>query len=402
MNRPVLAVSEINSYIKTLMDHDMILSNVFVKGEISNFKLHYSGHMYLTLKDKDGVIRAVMFKSAGFRLKFKPENGMKVIVQGRVTVYERDGQYQLYIENMQPDGIGALHIAFEQLKNKLKEEGLFDEERKKRLPQYPKRIGVVTSPTGAAVRDILNILKRRYPSAEVLIYPVLVQGEQACEQIAQAVGYFNEKRSADVIIVGRGGGSIEELWPFNEEVVARSIAQSAIPVVSAVGHETDFTISDFVADLRAPTPSAAAEIVVPAQFELRDKIVHLKSRLVYSFNKKIENNRLILKGLLQSPAFKNPMDKINENRLLIDEMGKNLTKNIVLRIDNNKKQLGLLSEKLNTLSPLAVLARGYAIAKKEDGNVIRSVQNVQEDDKINVRVNDGYMQCTVDKVYRRM
>lgn len=398
MNRPILSITEVNNYIKTLMDHDMVLYNILIKGEISNFKLHYSGHMYLTLKDEQSVIRAVMFKSAAMRLKFKPENGMKIIAKGRVTVYERDGQFQLYIEDMQPDGVGALHIAFEQLKNRLQAEGLFDESRKKALPLFPKKIGIVTSPTGAAVRDILNVLKRRFPSAEICIFPVLVQGEQASGQIVQGIEYFNESNCVDVIIVGRGGGSIEELWAFNEEIVARSISNSCVPVISAVGHETDFTISDFVADLRAPTPSAAAEIAVPSQFEIRDRIHHLETRLIYSSNKRIQNNRLILKNFLQSPAFKNPTDKINDSRLLIDEIGKNLTRNISIRIGNRKKELGLLCEKLNVLSPLTVLARGYAIAKNESGKMIKSIYNVNCDDDINIRIQDGYVNCKVKSI----
>lgn len=377
------------------MDHDLLLFQLSIRGEISNFKLHYSGHMYFTLKDEQSTIRAVMFKSSNYKLKFKPENGMKVIAQGRISVYERDGQYQLYVENMQPDGIGALHIAFEQLKKKLEAEGLFDSERKKSLPKFPKRIGVVTSATGAAIRDILNVLKRRYPAAEVLLYPVLVQGEQACFEIVEGIQYFNDTKSVDVIITGRGGGSIEELWAFNEEIVARSIAASQIPVISAVGHETDFTIADFVSDVRAPTPSAAAELAVPSQYELRDKVQGLQSRLIYALNNRLESRRLKLERLMQSTAFRNPLDNISQSRLRLDEMGKDLLKNMLYQLKNQREQLASLCGKLDALSPLSVLSRGYAIVKTSDGQIIRTVHEVNEQQKIKVQLQDGEFQCTV-------
>ena len=377
------------------MDHDFLLFQLSIRGEISNFKLHYSGHMYFTLKDEQSTIRAVMFKSSNYKLKFKPENGMKVIAQGRISVYERDGQYQLYVENMQPDGIGALHIAFEQLKKKLEAEGLFDSERKKSLPKFPKRIGVVTSATGAAIRDILNVLKRRYPAAEVLLYPVLVQGEQACFEIVEGIQYFNDTKSVDVIITGRGGGSIEELWAFNEEIVARSIAASQIPVISAVGHETDFTIADFVSDVRAPTPSAAAELAVPSQYELRDKVQGLQSRLIYALNNRLESRRLKLERLMQSTAFRNPLDNISQSRLRLDEMGKDLLKNMLYQLKNQREQLASLCGKLDALSPLSVLSRGYAIVKTSDGQIIRTVHEVNEQQKIKVQLQDGEFQCTV-------
>jgi exodeoxyribonuclease VII large subunit len=398
MHKKVLSVSEINEYIKMLMDHDLVLYNVLVRGEISNFKLHYSGHMYLTLKDEHSIIRSVMFRSANAHLKFKPENGMKVIVQGRITVYPKDGQYQLYIEDMEPDGIGALHIAFEQLKLKLQNEGLFDETRKKRIPQYPKKIGVVTSPTGAAIRDILNVLKRRFPSAEVKIYPVRVQGEQACYQIVEGIEYFNIQKNVDVIIVGRGGGSIEELWAFNEEIVARSIAASVVPVISAVGHETDFTIADFVSDLRAPTPSAAAEVVVPSQYELKDKINSLQNRLLYSFNNGLENRRLKLKNLTSVSSFLNPMDKIYQNRLLIDELNKSLAKNMLLQIKKRREAFESICGKLDILSPLAILSRGYAITEGEDNRIICSITDIKSGERIKVRLADGNIYCKTEKI----
>lgn len=396
MNRPILTVSEINGYIKTLMDHDMVLNDVLIRGEISNFKHHYSGHMYLTLKDDQSVIKAVMFRGTNCMLKFNPEDGMKVIVQGRITVYERGGQYQLYIENMQPDGIGALHIAFEQLKSKLQEEGLFNEELKKPLPQYPGKIGVVTSSTGAAIRDIIHVLRRRFPYAEVLIYPVLVQGEQACHQIAEGIQYFNRENEVDIIITGRGGGSIEELWAFNEEIVARSIADCEIPVISAVGHETDFTIADFVADMRAPTPSAAAEIAVPSQMELRERIYHLESTLTYFMKRNIENQRVKLKHLIQASSFRNPLDEINQHRVLLDVLSKNLIYYMSTRLRTRRQKFSTLCEKLNTLSPLGVLSRGYAIVKREENQLLKSIKDVVPGEKIDIQVSDGNVYCIVE------
>jgi len=398
--KSVLTVSEVNSYIKTMMDHDMLLYNIYIRGEISNFKPHHSGHFYLTLKDEISSIRAVMFRSANIRLRFRPENGMKVIAQGRITVYERDGQYQLYINEMQPDGIGALHLAFEQLKGKLQQEGLFAPEKKKPLPAYPERIGVVTSPTGAAIRDILNILRRRYPQAKVFIYPVLVQGDQACYQIAEGIAYFNQTKSVDVIITGRGGGSIEELWAFNEEITARAIAASEIPVVSAVGHETDFTIADFVADLRAPTPSAAAELVAPSQYELRDKVNSLISRLYFAFNAGLENRRMYLNHLVQSASFRNPVDKINDKRILLDQLYRQLEKNMLYKMETLKKSFASLCGKMDALSPLAVLARGYAIVKNEQSNIIKSIHNVKAGEKIDVQFSDGNVLCRVDEIIK--
>ncbi len=398
MSRQILSISEINSYIKVLMDHDMTLNNVLLKGEISNFKHHYSGHMYLTLKDDKSVIKAVMFRGSNQTLKFKPEDGMKVIVQGRISVYERGGQYQLYIEQMQPDGVGALHIAFEQLKNKLMKEGLFDQSMKKDLPQYPQVIGVVTSATGAAIRDILNVLGRRFPRAEVLIYPVLVQGEQASYQIVEGIHYFNRERKVDLIITGRGGGSIEELWAFNEEIVARCIAASDVPVISGVGHETDFTIADFVADMRAPTPSAAAELAVPSQYELKNKLNHYHSRLMYLMNQEIESKRVKMNNLKQSSYFRNPMDKINQHRLMLDTLNKNLYNNITRQIVNKKESFATLCGKLDALSPLAVLSRGYAIAKKMDHKVLKSVHEVKVDEQIDIQLSDGNIFCRVEGV----
>ena len=350
----------------------------------------------MSLKDETSVIRAVMFRYAASKLKFVPENGMKVIVRGKVSVYERDGQYQVYIESMEQDGQGARYLAFEKLKAKLLSEGLFDTKYKKPLPKYPKKIGVVTAPTGAAIRDILNILSRRFKFSDVVLYPVLVQGENAAKSIVSAIEYFNEKNETDVLIVGRGGGSIEDLWAFNEEIVARAIFNSHIPIVSAVGHEIDFTISDFVADLRAPTPSAAAELVVPDQKELMDKFGNVYIRLNNCIKRYMENQRLNLKYYSDRPYFKNPTLKINEQRMYLDSLVKdieNLSNNI---LSNKKKLFGIAVSKLEGLSPLGTLSRGFSLAFSENGELIKSVNDVKVNDKIDIRLKDGVINTTVN------
>lgn len=396
IEKQVLTVTQVNLYIKEMLSRDDVLSHITIKGEISNFKAHSSGHMYMSLKDETGVIRAVMFRSAAGRLQFRPENGMKVIASGRVSVYERDGQYQLYIEFMQQDGLGDLHIAFEKLKQKLSAEGLFDPKHKKPLPKYPKRIGVITAPTGAAIRDILNILSRRFKYADVVLYPVLVQGENAAMSIAVALKYFNENNAADVLIVGRGGGSIEDLWAFNEEIVARAIYDSRIPVISAVGHEVDFTISDFVADLRAPTPSAAAELVVPSQEELKDKFNNVYGRLYSCAGRILEKNRLRLRLLTEKPVLKTPERSLDERRLYIDGLY-NRFENAYKNILKEKEQaLKLNASKLDGLSPLSVLSRGFSVTKDEGGRVVKSVGQVKKGDKISVVVSDGEIKASVE------
>ncbi len=362
-------VSQLNKFIKQMLDNTPILNNIWIKGEISNLKLHYSGHYYLTLKDEGGVLKAVMFKSSTSKLSFVPENGTKVLARGRVSVYERDGSYQLYIEEMQPDGVGSLHIAYEQLKAKLEAEGLFRDEYKKPLPKYPSKIGVITATTGAAIRDIINVLSRRYPSAKVIIYPSLVQGNGASANICEGIKYFNDKNLVDVMIVGRGGGSIEDLWAFNEEPTARAIFQSNIPIVSAVGHETDFTIADFVADMRAPTPSAAAEIIVPSSYELIDKINSLKSRIVYT----VLNYIKLKKGVVDSLVPKNPKTKLADTRIFVDDLTKHLVRNMNLIVAKKSDTLKAIAGKLDAISPLAVLGRGYSIARNNDGKVIKSI-----------------------------
>lgn len=395
----VLSVTEINKYIKEVVSRDLVLSNLWVKGEISNYKYHYSGHMYFTIKDSSSVLKCVMFRTQNTKLKFVPENGMKVIVKGYVSVFERDGQYQLYAEEMQPDGIGNLHMAFEQLKRKLEEEGLFDTKYKKKLPVLPRRLGIVTSSTGAVIRDIINVLSRRFHNIELKVYPVAVQGGMAPGQIARAIQKLNELCCVDVIIIARGGGSLEELWAFNEEIVARSIFKSEIPVISAVGHETDYTIADFVADVRAPTPSAAAEIVIAEKSILQDRISNLRKRLVISLEGNISKSKAKLEKIENSTAFKQPYDRVYQERLRLDMLNKYIIKELKINRKRFEARLQLLAGKLDALSPLTILARGYSIVKvKDTGTVIKSVSGVKKDDSIEINISDGILKCTVDDV----
>jgi len=398
-NNYVLSVTETNKYLKELISRDMILSKLWVKGEISNYKYHHSGHMYFTLKDENSIIKCVMFKGNASVLRFVPENGMKVIIRGYISVFERDGQYQLYAEEMQPDGLGSLHLAFEQLKKKLEEEGLFDTKYKKSIPYLPRAIGVVTSSTGSVIRDIINVTGRRYPNVELKIFPVAVQGELAARQVAEAIKRLNEFKLVDVIIIARGGGSLEELWAFNEERVARSIFVSEIPIISAVGHETDFTIADFVADLRAPTPSAAAEIVVPELSVLKDKIFDLKVRLKNALKNKLIMKRSRLTETMASIVFRQPYDLVYQERMKLDILNKEMYRAIIKRKDKACSDLGMLTMKLNALSPLAILARGYGIVKLlETERVLKSTAGIKSGDKIKVFLSDGNMNCTVDEI----
>jgi len=395
----ILTVSEVNKYIKDMISRDGILSGLWVKGEISNFKNHYSGHFYFSLKDEKSVLKCVMFRSNASLLPFVPEDGMKVIIRGYVSVFERDGQYQLYAEEIQPDGIGALYIAFEKLKKKLEAEGLFDAAKKKKLPYLPKAIGVVTSSTGAVIRDIINVLSRRFYNFNLKLYPVQVQGEQAAGQIAAAVRRFNELENVDVIIVARGGGSLEDLWPFNEEIVARSIYESRIPVISAVGHETDFTIADFVADVRAPTPSAAAELVMPERAVVENRLDSLKLRLRNAVMKKTAMERLLLRKIEGSVAFRQPLNKIYQERMLLDVQKKYMQKALSALNTNYRNKLSLLAATLDTLSPLKSLARGYSITKsKKDGSLVRSVHAVSIGDRLEINLMDGRLGCTVESI----
>ena len=387
--RQALSVTQVNLYIKDVISRDDLLCDVLVKGELSNFKAHSSGHMYMSLKDEGGVMRAVMFRSAAAKLSFKPQNGMKVIARGRISVYERDGQYQLYIENMQQEGQGDLYVAFEQLKAKLMSEGLFAPEHKKKLPKYPKKVGVVTAPTGAAIRDIINVLSRRFSYADIVLYPVLVQGENSAASIIEAIEYFNKTNTADVLIVGRGGGSIEDLWSFNEESVARAIYNSNIPIVSAVGHEIDFTISDFVADLRAPTPSAAAELVVPSQIELSEKFDNVYRRMFQQSMRVIEKGRMRVQQCEDRQAFKNPLRRLDDSKQYLDNISY-MFENACKRVISEKRtSLAENAARLDGLSPLGTLARGYSLSKDKGGNVIKSVSQVATGDVISVTVSDG-------------
>ncbi len=391
------SVSELNGYIKNIFENDRILSAISVKGEISNFTNHRSGHLYFSLKDETGQIRAVMFRSSAVRLKFVPENGMRVVVRGSVSVYTRDGSYQLYVNSIEPDGIGALYLAYEQLKEKLSLEGLFDEEHKKPLPKFPEKIGVITSPTGAAVRDIINVTKRRYPLAKIYIYPALVQGEGAVDSLIRALEYFEASRLVDVIIIGRGGGSIEDLWAFNSEKLARKIYAISTPIISAVGHETDFTICDFVADLRAPTPSAGAEIAVPDLRELIMRVDGSSERLSKALVRLAEQKRERLEKITESDIFKNPSFILVDKREAVYEAFGDISALFKLYFERKSTLLSLQAEKLNALSPLAVMDRGYSITEK-DGQRLSSVCTLKQKDIITVRLTDGTATAEVKDV----
>lgn len=395
----VISVSQLNRYVKSLLEGDANLTAVYIGGEISNFTNHYkSGHLYMSLKDEGAVVKAVMFRAYASKLAFRPENGMKVVVKARVSLYEKDGAFQIYIEEMQPDGVGALQVAFEQLKKKLAAEGLFDGARKKSLPRYPSRIGVITSPTGAAVRDILNILGRRYPLADVVFAPVLVQGEGAAPQLVDALRRFNEAQAADVLIIGRGGGSIEELWAFNEESVARAVAASRIPVISAVGHETDFTICDFAADLRAPTPSAAAELAVPDQQDLRRHLVQLYQNSRRAVGQRVLQAGQKLDAIRSKRCLATPLFYVEEQAMRLDYITRAFTGAACVQTVRAGQRLTAAASKLDALSPLKVLSRGYAIGYAGDGRVVKKTADVQPGDKAVWRLVDGAVHCTVDEV----
>lgn len=389
-----ISVSELNRYIKDRVAEDEFLNSVFVKGEISNFKHHYTGHMYFTLKDESSLIKCVMFKSSTATLNFTPKDGMKVLVLGSVAVYERDGVYQIYCKAMQEDGMGSLYKAYEELKSKLEKEGLFDESHKKKIPFMPKIIGVLTSNTGAVIRDIINVSTRRNPNVYIRLLPVPVQGTGAGEKIAKAIRTMNEKQLADVIIVARGGGSIEDLWPFNEEIVARAIYESDIPVISAVGHETDFTIADFVADLRAPTPSAAAELAVTDISKLEQNILLFQRRLKLALSRKTEFMRLRYEKCLNSRVFKEPLQKINEYYIRIDNLVKQLENSSIKKLKDSKLEATKLITRLDTLSPLKTLTRGYCIAEI-DGKVITSAKTLKKNMEIDIRFQDGNVNAKI-------
>lgn len=398
-NTLVLSVSQLNRYIKMNFDADENLANIFISGEISNFTNHYrTGHLYFTLKDDSAAVRAVMFNSSAKRLKFMPEDGMKVIARGRVSVYEASGQYQLYVDDMQPDGVGALNLAYEQLKEKLQKEGLFSELHKKPLPPYPEKVGVITSPTGAAVRDIINVLGRRFPYAEIVFCPVLVQGEGAHLQLTDAVNLFNSERVADVIIIGRGGGSIEDLWEFNDEGLARAVYNSEIPVISAVGHETDFTICDFVADMRAPTPSAAAELAVPDANELQYALSALKNRMFLNVSSGIADRRSRLEYLTSKGALKSPDEMLSNRSQRLDTAFSKMLSSYENRIGGKKVEFISAATALSKLDPMSVLMRGFAFVSDKSGKNVYSSQALAKGDKINVRFHDGSAVCEVKEI----
>lgn len=398
-NTLVLSVSQLNRYIKMNFDADENLANIFISGEISNFTNHYrTGHLYFTLKDDSAALRAVMFNSSAKRLKFMPEDGMKVIARGRVSVYEASGQYQLYVDDMQPDGVGALNLAYEQLKEKLQKEGLFSELHKKPLPPYPEKVGVITSPTGAAVRDIINVLGRRFPYAEIVFCPVLVQGDGAHLQLTDAVNLFNSERAADVIIIGRGGGSIEDLWEFNDEGLARAVYNSDIPVISAVGHETDFTICDFVADMRAPTPSAAAELAVPDANELQYALSALKNRMFLNVSSGIADRRSRLEYLTSKGALKSPDEMLSNRSQRLDTAFSKMLSSYENRIGGKKVEFISAATALSKLDPMSVLMRGFAFVSDKNGKNVYSSQALAKGDKINVRFHDGSAVCEVKEI----
>lgn len=398
-NTLVLSVSQLNRYIKMNFDADENLANIFISGEISNFTNHYrTGHLYFTLKDDSAAVRAVMFNSSAKRLKFMPEDGMKIIARGRVSVYEASGQYQLYVDDMQPDGVGALNLAYEQLKEKLQKEGLFSELHKKPLPPYPEKVGVITSPTGAAVRDIINVLGRRFPYAEIVFCPVLVQGDGAHLQLTDAVNLFNSERAADVIIIGRGGGSIEDLWEFNDEGLARAVYNSEIPVISAVGHETDFTICDFVADMRAPTPSAAAELAVPDANELQYALSALKNRMFLNVSSGIADRRSRLEYLTSKGALKSPDEMLSNRSQRLDTAFSKMLSSYENRIGGKKVEFISAATALSKLDPMSVLMRGFAFVSDKSGKNVYSSQALAKGDKINVRFHDGSAVCEVKEI----
>ncbi len=397
-----ITVGQLNRYVRSLLESDTNLARVMISGEISNFVNHYkSGHLYFSLKDESAVVKAVMFRSQAAQLKFVPENGMKVIVRARVSLYEKDGAYQIYIEEMQPDGTGALQLAFEQLKARLEAEGLFAPENKRALPRYPRCVGVITSSTGAAVRDIFNVLSRRYPLAKTVLLPVLVQGEGAAPQLVQAIQTFESMRLAghphtpDVIIIGRGGGSLEDLWAFNDEALARAVAGSVIPVISAVGHETDFTICDFAADLRAPTPSAAAELAVPESGELLHRIALLHAAAGRALQGQWQQQYHRLTALSQKPCLRSPLYFCEERAMRMDYLLKRFSGAAALAVSRAESRLAEAAGKLHALSPLQVLSRGYAIARREQ-TVITSVHDVTAGERLTLRVSDGEINCRVE------
>ena len=393
---PIYSVTQVNQYIKGLLDRDGALAGLFVRGEISNYKCYPSGHHYFSLKDAEGAIRCVMFRREAAGLRFRPENGMKVVAFGRVTVFPRDGQYQLYCSQLTPDGVGELHIAFEQLKEKLYREGLFDQAHKKPSPRFPKRIALITSAAGAAVRDMLRILGARWPQAEAAVIPVRVQGAEAPGELCAAIAWANRHRVADLIITGRGGGSMEDLWAFNDERVARAIYASEIPVISAVGHEPDVTIADFVADLRAATPSNAAELAVPDQNEISVWLAQTEGRLAQAVSRRLERARKELEQAGRCRALREPMSYVDDKRMLLDYQRERLAHGLTGALGREKEHFARLAASLDALSPLKVLGRGYSLARTGAGEILSSVDQVENEDMFTLRLSDGTLDCRVE------
>ena len=391
----ILSVTDINKYVKTLFENDPLLPEVSVRGEITNFKAHYTGHLYFTLKDEYSTIKCVMFKGYAQFLKFKPADGMKVVIKGQVSCYERDGVYQIYCKSMSPEGLGDLYLAYEQLKEKLNKEGLFDDIHKKPIPFLPKRVGVITSRTGAVIRDIINVSTRRYPNVDLLVYPAAVQGVNVASTVIEGLKTFNKLNNVDVIIIARGGGSFEDLFGFNDEALAREVFASQIPVVSAVGHETDFTICDFVSDLRAPTPSAAAELVYPEYSEIVSRIDKDKNRTMIAIKNYIERKRQYVERLKAAKLEKVPLDKINRYRLTIDNLMIKSEKDLRNKLNGYKTRCVESITKIDTLSPLKTLTRGYSVVENKDGKLIKTTKDVKPEDIINITVTDGKISAIV-------
>ena len=397
MERQIISVGQVNEYIKRLMDTDALLNSLCIRGEISNYKIYPSGHHYFTLKDEAGALHCVMFRSSASRLRFRPENGMKVLALGRITVFPRDGAYQLYCTDLTPDGVGELYVAFEQLKAKLSAEGLFDAQYKKKLPPFPHTIAIITSGAGAAIMDMLRILGKRYPLSKVVILPVRVQGAEAPAEIAGAIRYANKYKVADVIITGRGGGSMEDLWAFNDERVARAIFASDIPVVSAVGHEPDVTISDFVADVRAATPSNAAELVAPDQNDLRQYLLAAQNRLAQAMQKQLKLERKTLESLKNRKVLQSPINYVNEKRMLLDHSAQKLTAAAQRNFTGQKQRFVRLTAKLDALSPLKVLSRGYSLVMDTGGHIVQRAGQVKIGDTVDIKLHQGSLTASVTK-----
>ncbi|RKD28065.1 Exodeoxyribonuclease VII large subunit [Caminicella sporogenes DSM 14501] len=398
MRIKILTVTELTNYLKRILLHDPILNNLVIKGEISNFKLHSSGHVYFSIKDEKSKLKCIMFSSEFVKLKFMPKDGMKVIVKGYISIYDKNGEYQLYVNELEEEGLGDLYIEFEKLKNRLFKKGYFDSKYKKKIPFFPKKIAVVTSPTGAAIRDIISVITRRNNFVDILISPVLVQGDRASVQISEAIDRLNKIDDVDLIILARGGGSIEELWPFNEEIVADSIFNSKKPIISAVGHETDFTISDFVADLRAPTPSAAGEIAVPTISDIKYTLNLYYRNLKVNISKFIENYKHKLENYSEERMQKYLLYKIREEHQNLDYMHSQISNILNKKVEILKEMLFHLGNNLNNLSPLSTMSRGFAILQSSDNKLLTSVENVNLRDEIKVLLRDGYLNCTVDNI----